>query len=59
MFAEATSMTSVIVDLITRERKTPKYMTKGGRVGMTQARFQRSTPVARATGAAVVEEEAE
>ena len=37
MFAEATSMTRVIIDLITRERKTPKYMTKGGGVGMTQA----------------------
>ena len=32
-----TSMTRVIVDLITRERKTPKNMTKGGGVGMTQA----------------------
>ena len=29
-------MTRVIIDLITRERKTPKYMMKGGRVGMTQ-----------------------
>jgi hypothetical protein len=37
MFAKATSMTSVIIDLITRERKTPKYMMKGGGVGMTQA----------------------
>jgi hypothetical protein len=37
MFAEATCMTRVVLDLITRERKTPKYMTKGGGVGMTQA----------------------
>ena len=36
MFAETTSMTSVIVDLITRECKTAKNMTKGGRVGMTK-----------------------
>ena len=38
MFAEATCMTRVILVLITRERKTPKYMTKGGGIGMTQAR---------------------
>ena len=37
MFAEATCMTRVILVLITRERKTPKYMTKGGRIRMTQA----------------------
>ena len=37
MFAEATCMTRVILVLITRERKTPKYMTKGGGIGMTQA----------------------
>ena len=38
MFAEATCMTRVILVLITRERKTLKYMTKGDGVGMTQAR---------------------
>ena len=36
MFAETTSMISVIVDLITHERKTAKNMTKGGSVGMTK-----------------------
>ena len=36
MFAETTGMTSVIVDLITREGKTPENMTKGGGVGMTE-----------------------
>ena len=30
-------MTRVILDLITHERETPKYMKKGGGVGMTQA----------------------
>ena len=37
MFAEVTCMTRVVIDLITRERKTPKNMTKGGGVRMTQA----------------------
>src|SRR6266536_2079588 len=37
MFAEVTCITRLILVLITRERKTPKYMTKGGGVGMTQA----------------------
>ena len=37
MFAEATCMTRVILVLITRERKTPKYVAKGGRIRMTQA----------------------
>ena len=37
MFAEATCMTRVILVLITRERNTLKYMTKGGGIGMTQA----------------------
>ena len=36
MFAEMTSMTSVIVDLITREWKTLKNMTKGDGVGMAE-----------------------
>ena len=36
MFAETTSMTSVIVDLITREGKTLKNITKGGGFGMTE-----------------------
>ena len=30
-------MTRVILVLITRERKTPKYVAKGGRIRMTQA----------------------
>ena len=37
MFAEATCMTRVILVLITRERKTPKYVAKGGMIRMTQA----------------------
>jgi hypothetical protein len=37
MFAETTRMTRMISDLITRERKTPKNVAKGGGVGMTQA----------------------
>ena len=37
MFAEETCMTRVILVLITRERKTPKYVAKGGRIRMTQA----------------------
>ena len=37
MFAETTCMTRVILVLITRERKTPKYVAKGGRIRMTQA----------------------
>ena len=37
MFAEATCMTQVILVLITRERKTPKYVAKCGRIRMTQA----------------------
>jgi hypothetical protein len=36
MFAEATCMARVIIDLITGERKTPKNVTKGGGVRMTQ-----------------------
>ena len=39
-------MTRVILDLITRERKTLKYMMKGGRIGMTQA----SVPKIHSTG---------
>ena len=37
MFAKAACMTRVILVLITRERKTPKYVAKGGRIRMTQA----------------------
>ena len=37
MFAETTRMTRVISNLITRERKAPKNVTKSGGVGMTQA----------------------
>jgi hypothetical protein len=37
MFAKTTRMTRMISGLITRERKTPKNVTKGDGVGMTQA----------------------
>ena len=39
-------MTRVILVLITRERKTPKYVAKGGRIRMTQA----SVPKIHSTG---------
>ena len=59
MFAKATCMTRVILVLITRERKTMKYVAKGGRIRMTQASMPKSTPVARATGVTEVVEVAE
>ena len=37
VLAQTTSLTSMLVDLITCERKTLKYMTKGGGIGMPQA----------------------
>ena len=55
MFAETTGMTSVIVDLITHEGKSPKNMMKGDWVGMSQSRMQRSTPVESAMVAAAEE----
>ena len=36
MLAETTSMTSMIIGFITREGKSPKNMTKGGWVRMSQ-----------------------
>jgi hypothetical protein len=46
VFADTTSMTGMILNLITTETETPKNMTKGDGVGMTQT----SVPKVNASG---------